>query len=104
AALDRLMAPEFQLEGADFDDPTPRAEWFDNLQYLDIRSYSVRVTDVQITGDRAVATVVGDWSIARGDQILHDSFELLDTWERRDGEWRVTKRYRTNPSPPRTGP
>ena len=32
-----------------------------------------------------------------------DSFELLDTWERRDGEWRVTKRYRTNPPPARTG-
>lgn len=103
AALDRLMAPEFQLEGAGSDEVTPRAEWLANLQRMDIRSYSARVTDVEIIDDRAVATVVGEWSIVRGDQTLHDSFELLDTWERRDGEWRVTKRYRTNPPPARTG-
>jgi ketosteroid isomerase-like protein len=103
AALDRLMAPEFQLEGAGFDEVTLRAEWLANLQRMDVRSYSARVTDVQINGDRAVATVVGEWSIARGDQTLQDRFELLDTWERRDGEWRVTKRYRTNPPPARTG-
>lgn len=103
AALDRLMAPEFQLEGAGSDEVTPRAAWLANLQRMDVRSYSARVTDIQITGDRAVATVVGDWSIVRGDRTLHDSFELLDTWERRDGEWRVTNRYRTNPPPRRTG-
>jgi hypothetical protein len=103
AALDRLMAPEFQLEGAGSDEVTPRAAWLANLQRMDVRSYSARVTDVQIAGDRAVATVVGEWSIVRGDQTLHDSFELLDTWERRDGEWRVTKRYRTNPPPGRPG-
>jgi len=103
AALDRLMAPEFQLEGAGSDEVTPRAAWLANLQRMVVRSYSARVTDVEIIDDRAVATVVGDWSIVRGDQTLHDSFELLDTWERRDGEWRVTKRYRTNPPPARTG-
>lgn len=100
--LDRLVAPEFRLEGSGFEAPTPRAEWMANLARMDIRAYDARVTHVRAEGDRAVATVIGDWSVTRGGQVLSDHFELLDTWERRDGAWQVTKRERTNPPPPRT--
>ncbi|HEX8570211.1 MAG TPA: nuclear transport factor 2 family protein [Caulobacteraceae bacterium] len=99
AALERLLAPEFRLEGAHSAEATPRDRWLANLGRMDIRSYVTRVTAVRVDGDTAVADVSGDWSIARGGQTLTDAFVLQDTWVKRDGQWRVARRYRLNKGP-----
>ena len=98
AELERIMAPEFVLARPS-GETVAREAWFAELQAMDVRSYTVRVTDVQVAGDTAVADVEGEWSIRRDGRVLHDSFQLKDTWVRRGGAWQVTKRVRLNPRP-----
>ena len=99
AELERLMAPEFVLTGP-AGETTPRAEWLDNLALMDVRSYAVRVTEVQAAGDTAAALVEGEWTVSRnGGPMRRDAFKLKDTWVRRGGAWTVTQRVRLNPPP-----
>ena len=98
AELERLLAPDFagELMGR----MATRAEWLADLDRLRVRSYRVRVNDVALKGDMAVAKVEGAWTVARGGAPTRETFRLEDTWVRQDGAWRVTRRVRLDPPPP----
>lgn len=94
-ALDRVLAPEFQLAGAGAFDrpPVPRAAWIDNaLHRLSIRSVHFDRTRVRVFGDAATVESVFTWSGDFGGEAFTDTTVLVDTWIRRPGGWRVVYR------------
>ena len=95
AELERLLAPEFRLEGAALAPSADRAAWLANLERMEVRNYAVRVTDVKVAGDTAVASVEGEWTVSMaGGPMRNERFELQDTWVRRGGAWVATRRVR----------
>ena len=94
AALDRLLADEFELVAAR--GVIDRAAWLHAaLHEIEVRDFRYEDPRVRVYGEVAVmlsgwhqeATMAGrDWS---GD------FRLTDTWVRRDGRWQVVLRHST---------
>jgi hypothetical protein len=75
---------------------TPRVQWFAALSGYTLYEFEVRVVDVAVAGNSAVATVEGHWKVGvKGRGIRDESFVLSDTWVRRRGKWQVLYRHST---------
>jgi ketosteroid isomerase-like protein len=94
-ALERLVAPDFTVSGADAKrPPVPRATWMTNTMQK-LRVDSIRLGEVQVAtrGDTAVATLNYVWA----GQFMkmpkfRDSTIVTDTWIRRADGWSVQRR------------
>ncbi len=93
--VEAIIAPEFELASgaATAKDVVPRPVWLANLQRLKISNYATDITDLQVKGDIAVATVKGSWLVALEGEQRSDSFQLRDVWVRRPQGWQVVRRY-----------
>ncbi len=98
AFLEGILAPEFKLMRAADEKVlfTPRASWLATLGNYKFHSFDVRVADVSVVGDTAVATIQGGWKISyTGRGTREEKFILSDTWVKRDGRWQVVYRHST---------
>jgi ketosteroid isomerase-like protein len=96
AALDAILAPEFELVGgeAEAGSGVPRAAWLANLGRMTLTEYQTDVTDVRVNGGIAVATVRGNWTVRIGERGGREAFLLRDVWVRRGPGWQLVRRYR----------
>src|SRR5206468_2522808 len=68
AAVEKIVGPEFVLtrgQASDAKERVERAAWIANLKQMTFAVYRADVTDVQVTGDFAVAKVDGEWSVTQ---------------------------------------
>lgn len=96
--LDRILAPEFKLMRAGKRGPgfTPRSEWFANLKSFKFDQFNIKVVDVVVAANTAIATVEGDWKVSMaGGGSRDERFILSDTWVKRNGRWAVVFRHST---------
>ena len=109
AFIDRIVAPEFRLVGADDDGSygiTLRGEWMKNAKLFVHHGFTVETVDVNRAGDTAVASAKGLWTVSfrPGAPAMPIRFFVTDTWVRRGGQWQVVHRYShrlgTAPPPP----
>ena len=98
-AVESIVAPGFRLTSglSKPDDVTPRERWMANLQKMQIASYKTEITDLEIHGDSALATVEGSWDVSFGEFKTKDAFRLLDLWVRGPTGWQVVRRHITSP-------
>jgi ketosteroid isomerase-like protein len=100
-ALERIVAPEFTLVrvedgAADF---TARDRWFTNARRMRFDRYETEIVGLTLTGDAAVATVAGHWTVTlAGRGTRAENFVVTDTWVRRAGTWQVVFRH-SSPRP-----
>ena len=93
-----ILAPEFKLMRAAEGKVlfTPRPSWLATLSNYTFHRFDLRVTDVVVAGDTAIATVEGGWKITyAGRGTREESFILSDTWVKRNGRWQVVYRHST---------
>lgn len=96
--LTRILASEFRLMRAEGGKVlfTPRARWLGTLPLYTFHEFDVRVTDVALAGNTAIATVEGRWTVSyAGRGTREESFILSDTWVKRKGRWQVVYRHST---------
>jgi ketosteroid isomerase-like protein len=96
--IERIVAPEFRLVGADDDGShgiTPRDEWMKNARLFVHHGFTVETLDVNRAGDTAVASAKGLWTVSfrAGAPPMPIRFFVTDTWVRRGGQWQVIHRY-----------
>ena len=96
--IERIVAPEYRLVGADDDGThgiTLRAEWMKNARAFVHHGFTVETVDVNRAGDTAVASARGVWTVSfRKDAPPRAiRFFVTDTWVRRGGQWQVIHRY-----------
>lgn len=96
--IESIIAPEFKLVVASPDGElaiTRRTEWMRNAHIYKHLGFDERTVDVTTTGDTAVATVEGLWTV----QMAEDQparpirFVVTDTWVRRNHRWQVISRF-----------
>ena len=99
ATVEAIVAPGFRLTSgtARADQVTARDRWLANLRNMQIASYKTEITDLEIHGDTALATISGSWNVAFGDVKLNEPFELVDFWVRGPSGWQVVRRHITSP-------
>ena len=98
AFIDRIVAPEYRLVGADDDGShgiTLRGEWMKNARRFVHHAFTVETVDVNRAGDTAIASAKGLWTVSfrEGAPPTTIRFFVTDTWLRRDGKWQVIHRY-----------
>ena len=95
AALEDLLAPEFQLVGVRSTGAAPiaRADWLATAGTITFHAFTTETTSVQLFGDTALATVEGSWDIVFAGRPIRENFYVTDVWVRRDGRWRVVRRH-----------
>lgn len=98
AFIERIVAPEYRLVVARPDGKysiTRRAEWMKNAQVFKSHAFAVETVDVNRTGNTAVASAQGVWTVSRkaGETPRPTRFFITDTWVRRGGQWQVIHRY-----------
>ena len=105
--IERIVAPEFRLVGADPDGGhgiTLRAEWMKNARIFTHHGFTVETVDVNRAGDTAVASAKGLWTVSfrPGAPAKPIRFFVTDIWVRRGGKWQVIHRYshRLGDAPP----
>ena len=105
--IDRIVAPDSRLVGADSDgspDITLREEWMKNARLFVHHAFTVETVDVNRAGDTAVASAKGLWTVSfrAGAPPMPIRFFVTDTWVRRGGQWQVIHRYshRLGAAPP----
>jgi len=99
ATLNRLVAPDFSLDGlASFDEesprpPVPRGAWMDNaLHNLRVESISFVKTRVRVFRETATVQAIFTWQGAFRGEPFADTLVLIDIWARRSGQWQVVSR------------
>lgn len=95
ATVEAIVAPEFRLTGGDAKKAVQRAAWLATLSKLDIANYKTEITDLEVHGDTAIATVSGSWDVTMGAVKRSDKFNLLDVWVHRPSGWQVVRRHIT---------
>src|SRR5215207_6944113 len=96
--IERIVAPEYRLVGADEDGShgiTLREEWMKNARIFVHHGFTVETVDVNRAGDTAVASAKGLWTVSfrPGAPAIPIRFFVTDTWVRRGGQWQVIHRY-----------
>ena len=95
AAVDQIVGPEFALTwgGATASETVPRAAWMANYEKMTISEYRVDIVDLKIDGDKAIATVDGNWTVTNDRGTRSAPFKLRDTWVKRANGWQVVGRH-----------
>ena len=96
--IESIVGPEYRLVVALPDgsfDITPRAPWLANARAFQHHGFTAETVDVNRTGNVAVASVRGTWTVTRrpGTPPRAMRFFVTDTWVRRAGKWQVIHRY-----------
>ncbi|HEX4736094.1 MAG TPA: nuclear transport factor 2 family protein [Allosphingosinicella sp.] len=98
-----LVGPEFVLtrgQASAADERVERAAWIANLRQMSFAVYKANVTDVQVTGDFAVATVDGDWTVTQNGRTRSGPFRVYDIWFKRTNGWQVIRRHQVSAPTP----
>ena len=110
AFIDAIVAPEYRLVGARDDGThsiTLRDDWMKNARLFVHHDFTVETVDVNRSGDTAVASAKGLWTVSfrPGAPAMPIRFFVTDTWVRRSGKWQVIHRYshRLGDTPPPAG-
>ncbi|QIK95899.1 nuclear transport factor 2 family protein [Sphingomonas sp. HDW15A] len=95
--VEAILAPEFRLTSgtATPDETIARALWLANLRKMKIASYKTDITNLEVHGDTAIATVKGSWDVTMGERKISEEFKLIDVWLRRSTGWQVVRRHMT---------
>ena len=95
AVIQQIVGPEFALSwgAATPSETVPRADWMANLEKMTISDYRVDIVDLKMSGNSAVATVNGNWTVTNVRGTRKEPFKLRDTWVKRAGGWQVTGRH-----------
>ena len=104
AAVEKIVGPEFVLtrgQASDAKERVERAAWIANLKQMTFAVYRADVTDVQVTGDFAVAKVDGEWSVTQNGHTRSGQFEVTDIWFKRTNGWQVIRRHVSSAPTPR---
>ena len=91
--LDELMSPEFALYAWNGKMLASRPVWLDNL-FSHIRIEKKTPIDFapRVYGDFAIITSKGDWIGSFDGQHFKQKCIVVDTWRKRDGQWKVVTR------------
>jgi len=92
-SLEKILADNYvlQMPGDAADQYVHRAEWINNAINLDWTGFRYENLVVRVHGDHATVSSRLFFKVSPN-PLTFDS-GVLDTWERRNGEWRVTTRY-----------
>ena len=97
--LDQLVTPEFTVTGMKYMDSAAvtRSMWMQNI-FQDIKIDSVHFLKMKVTTTEEVGIVKAEfyWSGAYGNSRFADTASFVDTWVKRNGDWRVVSRIITN--------
>lgn len=91
AALEAILAPEFELVVPGDAAPTSREEWLRNAIARDWSGFRYESLVPRIDGDRATVHSRLHFRVAPIPFELDAG--IVDTWVRRDGRWQVSARY-----------
>jgi hypothetical protein len=93
--LDQVVAPEFTVTGIKYMDSAAvtRTVWMTNvMQDLTIDSVHFINTKVSTIGDIGIVRAQFYWSGTYGQDRFSDTTSFIDTWVKRNGDWRVVSR------------
>lgn len=96
AVVEQIVAPEFALTWGSGgpDQRVPRAAWLANLKQMTISDYRADILDIKFEGDRALATVDGQWTMTSPQRsVTKKAFKLRDIWVRGASGWQVAGRH-----------
>lgn len=97
--LDQLVAPEFTVTGMKYMDSAAvtRSMWMQNT-FQDLKIDSVHFLKIKTTTTPEAGIVKAQlyWSGAYGESHFADTILLVDTWVKRNGDWRVVSRIITD--------
>ena len=94
AQIERSMDKDFMLTGGPAGTmAVPRAAWLANLHRMTLKYYEVEVTGIELSGDHAVATVKGKWTVEFNGEEINEPFLLRDIWAWRPTGWQVIRRF-----------
>jgi len=91
AALNRLVASDFALQIPGESKITPRDEWIANAVAMDWFDFRYENMVVQTHGDSATVSSNLRFRVSPIPFALDSG--VVDSWERRDGRWQITRRY-----------
>lgn len=102
--LNRIVAPEFELGGTDFDNPklpppVSRETWMKNtMQNLKVDSVRYITMKVRIIENVAIVQSAFYWSATfLAQPVRNDTANLIDTWIKRKQGWQVVNRLVVDP-------
>lgn len=99
AVLDQLVAPEFTVTGMKYMDSAAvtRSMWMQNtMQDLKIDSVHFLKIKVNTTDEVGIVKAQFFWSGGYGESHFADTTSFVDTWIKRNGDWRVVSRIITD--------
>jgi hypothetical protein len=91
AALNNLVASDFALQMPGERKVTPRDEWIANAVGMDWSKFRYENLVVRMHGDTATVSSKLHFRVAPIPFALDSG--VVDSWERRDGRWQITRRY-----------
>jgi ketosteroid isomerase-like protein len=103
ATVEKFVGPEFVLtrgQASGADERVERPTWIANLKQMSFGAYRADVADVQVSGDFAVTTVKGFWTVTQNGLTRNGPFRVNDIWFRRSNGWQVIRRHQTSAPTP----
>jgi ketosteroid isomerase-like protein len=103
ATVEKFVGPEFVLtrgQASRADERVERATWIANLKQMSFGAYQAKVAAVQVSGDLAVTTVNGFWTVTQKGLTRSGPFRVYDIWFRRSNGWQVIRRHQTSTPTP----
>jgi hypothetical protein len=98
AALRRLVDGEFRVD-CQISGPTSTAnsslsveDLLDGLAGARMQEYRASVKDLAVKPEYAVVSLNEEWVLALNGSQTPKHFQSMDTWVKRDGEWRLSRR------------
>jgi hypothetical protein len=99
ALLDQVVAPEFTVTGMNYMDSAAvtRSVWMTNvMQDLTVDSVHFIDTKLSTVDNIGIVRARFYWSGAFGENRFSDTTSFVDTWIKRNGDWRVISRIITD--------
>jgi uncharacterized protein YcfL len=98
-ALEQIVAPEFTVTGMKYIDSAAvtRSVWMQNT-LQDLKIDSVHFLKIKLTTTNEVGIVKAQffWSGIYDESRFADTTSFVDTWVKRNGDWRVVSRIITD--------
>lgn len=99
SVLEQLVAPEFTVTGIKYIDSAAvtRSVWMQNAMQ-DLKIDSVHFLKIKVTTTDEVGIVKAQfyWSGTYDESHFADTTSFVDTWVKRNGDWRVVSRIITD--------